>query len=103
MKILQDQWSAMLERQIIPVLEYKLPQDEWLTVDIDMTAKGLFFTFDEDNKPVHFSGEVTKKGDSYFLKFDPCFEDLDSYLQQIDQAITEGYILPNELYTTEGE
>ena len=101
MKTLFDQWQAMLERNIIPVLEYQIAENDWVVVNISIEPDGFYFNFDENSLPTHFSGDIYKKGDSYLLKFDECFDDLDYYLQMISEEIADGYLLPNDLYYSE--
>ena len=53
--------------------------------------------------PTHFSGEVIELDNGNFvLPFDPeNFDDIDHYLQQCGDEITEGYLLPNNLFDGE--
>lgn len=107
---LHTQWQKMLDNNVIPTLEYMLPNGDYLTVDITLTVKtedpsyggairyGVFFTGDFE-LPTCFSGDVKKWGDSYYLPIDEYFEDLDHYLQQIGLEIVEGYLTPNNLLT----
>lgn len=94
---LKEQFENM---QCMPLFEFELPDDEWLVVDLSVSVDGISFAFDEDNKTTWFSDEIEKEGDSYLLPFDECFS-LDEHLQQISEEITEGYLIPNNLYVNE--
>lgn len=101
-KALKDQWDDMINRGRIPMLEYQVSEDEYLTVDIYFRGSCLLFSFDKD--PMYdtsFSGEVEKVLDNYQIDFDWCFDDLDHYVQMIDQEMIEGYLIPNNLYYVE--
>lgn len=101
-KTLKDQWDTMINNGRIPMLEYQVSDDEWVTVDIYFRGNCLLFSFDKE--PMYdtwFSGEVEKVLDNYQINFDWCFDNLDHYLQMIDQEITEGYLIPNNLYYME--
>jgi len=99
-----NQWN---ESTLIPVMEYKLPGDEWLLVKIRLhnpennrAKKGFCFGFDDLGLKTWFSGEVKKRGAWFFIEFDDCLS-LDGELQRIDDEITEGFLLPNNLYCCE--
>lgn len=100
-KTLFNQWQAMLESGRIPVLEYELLNGDYLLVHIDLhlaKGKGGFrFSFDSNDLPMWFSGNVKKLGYKFVLPFDKYCDDLDTYLQQVDQEITEGFLIPNNL------
>ena len=91
----------MLGRGIMPMMEYELLNGDYLLVQIELhlaKGKGGFrFSFDSDNLPVWFSGDVKKLGYKFVLPFDKYFDNLDTYLEQIDQEITEGFLIPNNL------
>lgn len=101
-KTLKDQWDTMINSGRIPVLEYQVSEDKWLTVNIYFRGSCLLFSFDKE--PIcdtYFSGEIEKVLDNYQIDFDWCFDNLDRYLQMIDQEMTEGYLIPNNLYYVE--
>lgn len=100
MNTIQKQFETMLERGIIPVLEYQLNNGDWLTVDIEATETGLQFSADFDDKDCFFDGQITGAGNFWLLPYDDCFS-LDEHLQMIDQNITEGYLMPHNLESTE--
>ncbi len=106
------QWQDMLSRGIMPVIEQPIKGDdgeiEYLTVDILLFVKteepntnrvpyGLYFSGNFE-KDVHFSGDIQKRGDMYYLPIDDVFSDLDYYLQTVSEEVTEGYIIPNDLF-----
>lgn len=99
MNTIKQQFEAMLQRGIIPCMEYQTSEDDWLLVNIECSDQGIVFSFDSDNKRVAFDGEIITYNDCrYCLPYDEYFEDLDYYLQMIDQNIIEGFLLPNDLY-----
>ena len=105
---IKQQWDQMLGRGIMPLIEYQIRENDWLTCDIELTEKGIVFSFDEreaTDPKFFFSGDVMQLHPEnygrYLLPFDEYFDDLDHYLQQIDQEMTEGFLLPNDLYYTE--
>jgi len=99
--------------------EYGIIGDDYLLVDFDIASdhqckkygigSGIFVSFDNNNLPLHFSGEVVTIDDpdlinGFIVPFDPeYFESLDHYLELIAQEIIEGYILPNNLDRREGD
>ena len=98
---LVQQFNEMLERSIIAYIEYELPDNEWLVVNITVTdkqteQKGILFSLSEDFE-THFSGDIVKVGFRYLLPYDEYFDSLDNYLEQIDLEITEGLLIPNNL------
>lgn len=100
-KILFKQWQTMLENGRMPLMEYELNNGDYLLVNIEFhlsKGKGGFrYSFDDNGLPVWFSGNVKKLGYKFILPFDKYFDNLDTYLQQIDQEITEGFLIPNNL------
>ena len=95
-KSIKGQFAKM---RCLPLFEFDLPNDEYLVVNLEMANKGIKFRFDSDNKSTHFSGDVIKTGDDVFLiKCDVYNTILDSYLEMIHDEITEGYLIPNDLY-----
>tara|TARA_R110000765_G_scaffold418483_1_gene521979 strand:+ start:685 stop:1029 length:345 start_codon:yes stop_codon:yes gene_type:complete len=95
--------EAFLSRGGIFVFEYAMIDDEYLLVELQVTEKGIEFSacFDEETS---FDGEiVTIHSNRYLLPFDFEYDNggLDGYLQMIDSNITEGYLLPNNLYKIE--
>ncbi len=98
MQTLKTQFQTMLANNIIPVFEFEMSNDEYLVVNIYLDDKGIGFEFDNDNLPVSFDGEIENEGDTWLLPFDECFEELDHYLQMISENITDGFLIPNDLY-----
>lgn len=89
-----------LRRGGIPVIEYRLPDDEWLVVNIEIIDRGVLFILDHhiSNDDLWFSGSILQDGNEFIMPYDDHMEDLDSYLQEIDREIIEGYLIPNNLY-----
>jgi len=85
------------EMKCMPLFEYALPDDEYLVVNLTADNKGLYFSFDENSLDVSFDGEIEKVGGSYHLPWDDCFG-LDEHLQTIDNNMTEGFLMPNNLF-----
>jgi hypothetical protein len=107
MNTLKAQFTEMLNRNIMPLFEIEMSDGEYLIVDIQVVEKegrrgynGVQFSFDQDNKETSFDGDVVKRGDGvYVIKYDPYFEQsLDGYLEIIMDNITEGFLLPNDLF-----
>lgn len=102
MNAIKQQFDAMLKRGVMPYMEYQTSADDWVLVTLSYDDKGVTFSFDSDNKPVSFDGEIVEYNDCFFcLPYDEYSDDLDYYLQMIDQNITEGFLLPNDLYYCE--
>lgn len=82
--------------------EYKLKgsDNDYLVVYIRPFKKGIFVSGNFE-KPTFFSGDVQVYDTGFYLRYDPYFEDLHHYLEQISDEILEGYLLPNDLYTGE--
>lgn len=95
---LSDQWCNMIDRGIIPVIEYPIVGNNYLTVDIMYSPKGLLFELSEEGE-TRFSAKVVGRGSiSYYLPFDQNSDQgLDHYLQEINQEVTEGFLIPNQL------
>ena len=101
---IRAQWDAMIQSGRIPVMEFQVSEDEYLNVDIKLSDDNtaLLFSFDKDPLyEVYFSGEVEKVLNNYQITIDEYCDKLDIYLQQINGEITEGYLLPNNLYYCE--
>lgn len=102
-----NEWGGMLERGCYPVMEFSYNEDsDFVTVFISINSdpENLKFTFEIDGpidatkENTYFSGDVTCEGSNTFsIAFDPYFDNLDHYLQQIDLEVLEGYLIPNEL------
>ena len=99
---IEAQWQAMLANGRIPVMEWKMANEEWLMVDIEYKGDYFLFSFDQ-NKPVFFDGCITGQDNFYHYPIDEYFNSLDHYLQEIAGNIIEGYLLPNGLYCCEDE
>ena len=102
---IRAQWDAMIQSGMIPVIEYQVSEDDYITVDIELSDDntGLLFSFDKDPLyNAYFSGEVVKVLNNYQITIDEYRDRLDEYLQTIDSNMVEGYLLPNNLYYCEG-
>lgn len=105
-KTIVYQWEKMIKAGRIPVLEYQIGEDDYLQVDLELVDDGAAIIFSFDRYPfptadVWFSGDVIPVLDNYQITIDEYTEKLDIYLQQIDQEMMEGFILPNGLYYCE--
>ena len=96
MNTIQLQFNEMLDRGVMPYLEYELFNGEFLLVEIQATDKGLEFSFYANGLPCFFDGQIVGSGNFWLLPYDDCFS-LDEHLQTIDQNITEGYIIAHGL------
>jgi hypothetical protein len=105
MRELLEQYNEMLDRGIIPVMEYDIGGGEYLVVRIGVTDRlntkhqGILFEFDGEGRGVSFDGEIEAIGNGvYLLPYSEYFTSLDSYLEMISENIIEGYLIPNNLY-----
>lgn len=107
MNTLQVQFKEMLQRGIIPVLEYPIVvngEKEWLLVDIKCLENGLEFSFDSNGLLTSFDGAIKQFSDNYYLlPFDTYnagendSDSLDYYLQAIAENIQDGFIYSNNI------
>ena len=98
------EFEAMLRRGLVPCFEYPLSTGDYLLVELELSEKGLHFSFDSDDKPVWFDGIVTRlNGNHYYIAWGDMDEDanLDSLLCLVDDNMSEGYLLPNGLLSSE--
>lgn len=102
MNTIQVQFSEMLNRGTLPYLEYELIDGEFLLVEIQATDKGLEFSADFNDLPCFFDGQISGSGNFWLLPYDLDFS-LDQHLELIDQNITEGYLLANNLLCNDEE
>ena len=94
------EWEKMIFSGIIPVIEYRISENDYLIVDIQLSDDNecFIFSFDSDNKKTWFSGDVTTINENrYKITVDPDMS-LDEHIQLINQEMTEGYLLPNGLF-----
>jgi len=99
---LVDQFNAMLTRGTMPLFEIEITVDgdtDYLLVNLTASESGLTFDFDTMDLPTHFSGEVEDHGGTFLLPWDACFDDLDSYIEQVNNELADGFLLPNDLLT----
>lgn len=99
MSNLKEQLQQAIEKCSGIFGEYKISDDnDYLLVEISSFKEGIFISADFE-KPTFFSGDVRTDSEGFYLPFEPdYFEDLQYYLEQIQQEIMEGYLLPNNLY-----
>lgn len=97
METIKKQWEEMINRGVMPLFELELALADYLIVNLSIVDRGIAFSFDAPHG-VFFDGEIiTVNLGSYVLPFDPCFEELDHYLQMIHENVYEGYLIPNNL------
>lgn len=98
MNTIKKQFKEMLSNNIMPLFEFELINNDYLIVNLDINDKGVLFSFDSDNKRVAFDGEIEVINENnYLLPFDEYFEQLDYYLEMINNNITEGFLIVNNL------
>ena len=106
-KSIAYQWKKMIASGRLPAMEYQIGEDSYLLVDLELVDDGAAIIFSFDRRPfptadVWFSGDVVPVLNNFQITIDEFTDRLDLYLQQIDQEILEGFILPNGLYYCEG-
>lgn len=97
---IRTEWEQLISSGRIPVMEYQISENDYLTVDVSLSEdnREIEFSFDSDNKKTWFSGDVIVINDNrYKITVDPDMS-LDHHLQAISEEMTEGYLLPNGLY-----
>ena len=101
---IHTEFSAMLRRGLVPCFEYPLSTGDYLLVELEISEKGLHFSFDSDDKPVWFDGIVTMLNENHYYiawdDIDDCFN-LDKLLCLVDDNICVGYLFPNGLFSSE--
>lgn len=95
------EFKAFIGRGGVPVIEYPIAGGEFIEVWISVAESGVVFSFDDLDFPVWFGGEVKRYDGDHIVPFCVFTDKFDSYLQIIDGNMTEGFILPNNLYPTE--
>jgi hypothetical protein len=101
---IHTEFFAMLKRGLVPCFEYPLSNGEYLLVHLELSDKGLHFSFDSDGMAAYFDGIVTRLNNNHYLiAWDNMDEDtnLDSLLCLVDDNISEGYLLPNGLFASD--
>ena len=66
----KHEWAEMLTRGVIPVMEIDDPRG-WVVVDVQLHAKGVWFTWDWDVEVVRprFDGAIRKFCDGWLVSF----------------------------------
>lgn len=110
---ISQEWQAMLNCGKMPLFEIKLKDGEYLLVDLELcdnpdqanitnVQKEIYFSFDSMNLKTWFSGNIKEYHDCRFALPITEFDDsLDELLEVVMQEISEGFILPNDLYLSE--
>ena len=96
----RHQLEKMISSGVMPLFEIELGNDDYLIVDLQLTAdnSALQFSFDHDAEKTFFSGNVIKADNGYQVLIDEYTDSLHVYLDQVYQEVTEGYLLPNNLF-----
>ena len=98
MQALKNQFKKFIHKGGIPVMEWHLNNGDYLTVHISVNDKGVVFELDDMGLPAYFSGNVDcTNGGACLIKHDVDIPDLDYYLQEIHEEITEGFLIPHNL------
>jgi len=102
---LVQQFNDMLDRGFIPCMEYQLPNNEWLVVDIQVMdlqseRKGITFSLSEDFT-TYFSGSIEKIGRDYLIPYEVDLNCIDNYIAEINIEVIEGLLIPNNLLVDE--
>lgn len=108
-KTVTDQFNRMIENNIMPCIEYPITDSDgnkdWLIIDIDINASGVQFSFDSNDLPCFFNGDIKEiDNNNYLLPFDCsliCSNHLDEYLSVISDNIFCGFINANQLERVE--
>jgi hypothetical protein len=101
---ISNQWETMLQGNTIPCFEIGLKDGEYLLVDLELFAdlEEIRFSLDSINLKTWFSGNIKQYHDCAFaLPITESDDSLDELLEVIYQEITEGFILPNDLFPNE--
>ena len=101
MKNIIEQYAKM-SKGIFPIFEIECEKDgelDYFIFNIETNKDGIVFNIPDTDLKTYFSGNIKKLSNSSFMMpFDDYFDDLDYYLQEIYQEITEGYLFPNDFY-----
>ena len=105
-KTIAYQWEKMIKDGRLPVMEYQIGEEDYLQIDLALVDDGAAILFSFDRRPfptadAWFSGDVIPVLNNFQITIDEYTDNLDIYLQQIDQEMMEGFILPNGLYYSE--
>lgn len=94
------EFEAMLQAGTMPVFELecqdKTGERDWYIIEVSIDDEGIIFYTPDSSIPSYFSCNVKKiSGCTFLYQFDEYFDNLDYYLSEIHQEITEGYFIPN--------
>ena len=99
-----EQWAGMIQRGTMPLFELEIQdesgEEDYLLVSLTCGSHGIYFNFD-DVYSTAFDEDIEHVGSQYLLPFDEYTDSLDSMLEYISDNLTEGYILPNNLFRNE--
>ena len=97
---IRQQWEKMISSGTMPLFEIELGDGDYLIVDLQLSDdnKAIQFSFDHDAEKTFFSGNVIKADNGYQVLIDEYTDSMSVYLDQVYQEITEGYLLPNNLF-----
>ncbi len=101
---ISQEWQAMIQGNTIPCFELELKDGGYLLVDLELFAdlEEIRFCFDSMNLKPWFSGNIKEIHDCKFaLSITEYDDSLDTLLEVIYQEITEGFMLPNDLFPNE--
>jgi hypothetical protein len=97
---LKSDHDAFINKGGLFLFELELKDNEYLSVELTLTTKGIEFSGDFNSLPTAFDGEIIEYNENSFMlpfNFEYELESLDRYLELIMGNLMEGYILPNNL------
>jgi hypothetical protein len=101
-KKITEQFNEMLARGRIPAMEFQIPNDDYLVVEISIIDDGIDVHFDNTLGSTFFDGIVVEHGLGFTIPKsiinDEYHANLDTWLEFIHSNIAEGYLIPNDLY-----
>ena len=98
MNMIKEQWNEMINRGAMPLFEVELKDNEYLLVNLAIVEEGIEFSFDSNDLPVSFDGDIeTIHSNRYLLPFDEYVESIDSYFETILDNLNDGYLYSNNL------
>lgn len=98
MNTLKEQLQALYESHGGLFSEEAIGSGDYLLVHFEPCEQGIHLRADFE-RPTHFSGEVVETPTGFIIPFEPeYFDTIDHYLQAASEEISEGYLLPNNLF-----
>lgn len=93
------EFETMLHAGRMPIFEFECEKNgerDWYIVEMSIDDNGVIFYTPDSSIPSYFSCNVKKiSGFTFLYQFDEYFDNLDYYLQEIYQELTEGYFIRN--------